>query len=314
MTSVTPKVSVVIPCYNQGRFVDEAVASVLAQTYRDFEIIVVNDGSTDEQTTDLLDGYDRPRTRVIHTPNQGLAAARNNGIAAAGGVYILPLDADDKIADTYMEKAVRVLDGDDTVGIVYCEASFFGEKAGRWELPEYSLAQLLVGNVIFCSAFFRKADWAATGGYNGNMIYGWEDYDFWMSLIELGRDVHRIPEPLFYYRARADSMVNSLSREQYTYLASQLFRNHDALYKDNIHHFFAHVFKLGEEIGRLGTELEALQVERTAWRTESNRLLHLIAHQVYAFAGRRPRLEAQSRRLARQIRRAYKQLKGPSSS
>jgi glycosyltransferase involved in cell wall biosynthesis len=305
MTPDTPKVSVVIPCYNQGRFVDEAVASVLAQTYRHFEIVVVNDGSTDEQTTALLDAYDRPKTRVIHTPNQGLAAARNAGIAAAAGAYILPLDADDKIDDTYMEKAVRVLEADESVGIVYCEAHFFGEKSGRWELPDYSLDRLLLENMIFCAGFFRKADWAAAGGYNTNMVHGWEDYDFWLSLIELGRGVHRIPEPLFYYRMRADSMVNSLSREQYVYLASQLFRNHDALYKENIQHLFSHVFKLGEENGRLGTELELLRVER-------ERLLHVLARRLYAFTERRPRLEAQSRRLAHMLRRVYRQLtQGP---
>ena len=92
-----PKVSVIIPCYNQGACLEEAVDSVLAQTFQDFEILVVNDGSTDEATIRMLGKYERPKTRVIHTDNQGLAMARNNGIREARGAYILPLDADDKI-------------------------------------------------------------------------------------------------------------------------------------------------------------------------------------------------------------------------
>ena len=96
------KVSVIIPCYNQGAYLNEAVESILAQSYRDFEIIVVNDGSTDEETNRLLSGYDRQQTRVLHTENQGLSSARNNGIREAQGEYILPLDADDRIDPTYL--------------------------------------------------------------------------------------------------------------------------------------------------------------------------------------------------------------------
>lgn len=85
-----PKVSVIIPCYNQGAYVDGAVESVLAQTFRDFEIIVVNDGSTDGATNRLLADYHRPQTRVLRTENRGVAMARNHGIGVATGEYILP--------------------------------------------------------------------------------------------------------------------------------------------------------------------------------------------------------------------------------
>src|SRR5262249_32672545 len=130
-----PKVSVIIPCFNQGQFVDEAVASVLAQTYRDFEIIVINDGSTDEATNRKLAAYDYPQAQVMHTANQGAAGARNTGIAATSGQYILPLDADDRIAPTYLERAVAALEADARVGIVYCQAELFGEESGPWQLP-----------------------------------------------------------------------------------------------------------------------------------------------------------------------------------
>src|SRR5215475_1000610 len=97
------KVSVVIPCFNQADFIDDAIQSVLVQTYQDFEIIIVNDGSTDSKTASFLESYSSPRVKVVHTHNQGVACARNHGINQADGIFILPLDADDKIADSYME-------------------------------------------------------------------------------------------------------------------------------------------------------------------------------------------------------------------
>lgn len=232
-----PKVSVIIPCFNQGQFVDEAVASVLAQTYRDFEIIVVNDGSTDEATNRKLAAYDCPQVRVLHTANQGAAGARNVGIAASKGDYLLPLDADDRIAATYLEKALVAFDANARVGIVYCHAELFGDESGPWQLPPYRLSDILVGNMIFCSAFFRRADWEATGGYNPNMKDGLEDHDFWLSLIELGRDVYRIPEVLFYYRKHQGSRSEGTG-EHLIELYTQLFKNHVRLYADNIHVVF----------------------------------------------------------------------------
>lgn len=234
VVTVMPTVSVIIPCFNQGQFVDEAVDSVLAQSFADFEIIVVNDGSTDDSTNRLLHNYCREKTRVLTTANQGLAAARNNGIAAAQGRYILPLDADDRILPGYLEKAVAVLEKDPRVGIVYCRAALFGAVETDWVLPEYSLERMLVDNIIFCSAFFRRDDWLATGGYDGGMIYGWEDYEFWLSLIERGRQVVMIPEILFSYRVASDSMVRSKEKWQKVEMFRRIYLRHQTLFADHI--------------------------------------------------------------------------------
>ncbi|XOF34121.1 MAG: glycosyltransferase family 2 protein [Candidatus Electrothrix sp. YB6] len=229
-----PRVSVIIPCYNQGQFVDEAINSVLAQTWQDFEIIVVNDGSTDPFTIRHLHELNFPKTRVVHTNNQGLPVARNNGIRAAQGEYILPLDADDRIGPTYLEQAVRLLDADPELGIVYCKAQYFGDRDSEWPLPEYSLEEMLLNNVIFCTSFFRKADWEKAGGFDPAMIHGWEDYDFWLSLIERGRKVQRIPEILFDYRIRSDSMLRSREKKQKVEILVKIFHKHEALYKQHI--------------------------------------------------------------------------------
>lgn len=233
-----PKVSIVIPCYNQGQYIDETVNSCLAQTYDDIEIIIVNDGSTDEATNTLLSNYSRPKTKVINKENGGLAEARNTGIAAATGKYILPLDSDDKIAPTYIEKAVNVIENNTKIGIVYCLAEFFGAKQGIWPLKEYRFPDILSGNRIFCTALFHKSNWEKVGGYKKEMIYGLEDYEFWLSLIENGVEVYRIPEVLFYYRQHQVSMITKLSEniEKQSYSLNKIFSFHTNMYRQNYKH------------------------------------------------------------------------------
>ncbi len=228
-------VSVVIPCYNQGQFIDEAVASIRMQSFTDLEIIIVNDGSTDSYTNELLDGYGTgEQVKVIVTENRGLAAARNRGISEGVGKYILPLDGDDKIGQGYVEKAVTVLEQDADVGIVYSQATLFGAVETDWDLPGYSLQQMLIDNIIFCSAFFRREDWLAVGGYDEGMIYGWEDYSLWLSLIERGKKVYQIPEKLFSYRVASDSMVRSKEKWQKVEMFKRIYLNHKTIFSDNI--------------------------------------------------------------------------------
>lgn len=200
-------VSVIIPCYNQGHYLAESIGSVLASDFSDIEIIVVDDGSTDSETCAVLDRLDYPKTRLIQRNNGGLSAARNSGIAAAVGKYILPLDSDDRIAPGYIGHAVSVLEQDAAVGIVYCKAEKFGAEQGAWRLPRFSRFRMALGNVIFCTAMYRRHDWQAVGGYDESLRRGWEDWDFWLSLLGLGRMVHQLPEVGFYYRKNVSSMA-----------------------------------------------------------------------------------------------------------
>ena len=229
-----PKVSVIIPCYNQGAFIKEAVDSVLAQTFQDFEIIIVNDGSSDAKTNEFLSNFTAPKTTVLSlAENQGPSVARNVAIKAAKGKYILPLDADDKIAPTYLEKAFNVLEQNISVGIVYCKANLFGIQTGEWDLKPYSLKEILNGNCIFVSACFRKSDWEHVGGFNNNMIHSLEDWDFWLSLIEKGIEVYQIPETLFFYRKHFVSRtVNASGADKSS--KCQIILNHLPLYIRNV--------------------------------------------------------------------------------
>lgn len=224
------KLSVVIPCFNLGAFLDEAIDSVLVQNFPECEIIVVDDGSNDPATCRHLDGFAPPGTVLIRTDNRGVAAARNAGIAAASGKYILPLDADDRIAPGYLARAVSILDRNQQIGIVYCNAELFGELQGEWLVPEFSLPHMLLDNLIFSAAMFRRCDWETVGGYDETMRIGWEDWDFWLRLLEQGKEVYRLPEVYFHYRIRKGSRERSLGLLEKIRLMAGLLTRHRRLY------------------------------------------------------------------------------------
>lgn len=208
-----PFVSVIIPCYNHGPFLAESIGSVLASDYADIEIIVVDDGSAASETCRILETLAYPKTRLIRRKNGGLAAARNSGIAEAEGRYILPLDADDRIGPHYISQAVAVLEATPDVGIVYCQAEKFGAESGLWRLPRFSRWRMGLGNVIFCSALYRWEDWNEVGGYDEELRCGWEDWDFWLGILEQGRTVLCLPEVGFYYRKSSASMAAGMLPE-----------------------------------------------------------------------------------------------------
>jgi glycosyltransferase involved in cell wall biosynthesis len=257
------KVSVVITCYNLGQYIDEAVESVLAQTYQDFEIIIVDDGSTDEATLTVLGSYDRPKTRIIRTKNQGVSLARNVGIGVACGEYILPLDADDRIAGTYMEKAVKILDASPGIGIVSSWMEVFEDEPGSYVLPNYCRPRLKLDGILglaerlYNSSFFRKSDWSSTRGYDPKLFRGMEDSDFWIAILQLGREAYIIPETLYFYRQRFGGL-HHLSRNEYVSQYAKMIRNHPHLYIENVEAVFSHILDLTElcyRVGLLQTDL-----------------------------------------------------------
>jgi len=259
MSDSPPIVSVIMPCFNQGQFIEEAVESVIAQTFTPVEIIIINDGSTDIETVRLLNHYQKPNVSVIHTANQGPSAARNVGIHQAKGQYILPVDADDRIAPTYLEKAVPILESQPEVGIVYAQAELFGAKTGSFDLPPYQFPDILLGNMIFNSSLYRKADWEKAGGYNENMVLGWEDYDFWLSILELGKEVFCIPEVLFLIRVVENSRSQQMNQEYWIKSYAQIFKNHPQLYADHIDVLFKQLVELRENVHQTHSRLHTTQ-------------------------------------------------------
>jgi glycosyltransferase involved in cell wall biosynthesis len=237
-------VSVIIPCYNQGEFLEECLTSVYDSTYKQVEVIVVNDGSTDNSIEIISSLNSKFKFTLIDQLNMGASLARNNGVLASKGKYILPLDADDRIGRTYIQNAVIQLESNDKKGIVYCKAEFFGEKEGEWKLPFFSFEQMLTQNLIFNCALFRRQDFDKTLGYNPNMKEGWEDWDFWLSLIELGLEVERLNEVGFYYRIRSNSRERKLDKEKVIRLRKQIYQNHINLYLENFNNPINQYFEI----------------------------------------------------------------------
>lgn len=221
------KVSVIVPCYNQSQFLDEALTSVYNQTAQDWECIIVDDGSKD-QTKEVAKTWCDKDSRFSYTyqENAGLSAARNKGINNAKGMYVLPLDADDKIADNYLALALNTFKTDETVKVVYANAEKFGAVSGKWNLKDFSLRNLSRNNMIFCSALFRKSDWERIGGYDVNMLYGWEDWELWIAMLKNGGEVVKLQNTCFYYRIKENSMLTSIDRNKADYLLNHLNVKH----------------------------------------------------------------------------------------
>lgn len=223
-------ISVIIPCYNQGQYLLETLDSLYQQTYQDFDIIIVDDGSTDEETKQILKELDNPKIKIIRSSNQGLSNARNLGIQNSQSKYILPLDADDKIEKTYLCDAYQYFNKNPNTTLIYCLARKFGEVNEFWELPKYNRITQKYYNQIFCTAMYKREDWLKTSGYNPNMKFGYEDWDFWLSLLKNDGIVYQIPKILFNYRIKKKSMVNSINWKKEFYLRKQLYFNHKNLY------------------------------------------------------------------------------------
>jgi glycosyltransferase involved in cell wall biosynthesis len=223
-----PRVSVVIPCYNQGGFVREALDSVIAQTWQSWEVIVVNDGSTDG-TREALEAIDQPAVRVIHQENRGLSEARNAGVRAARGEYFLPLDADDRIHPEMIETCARVLLADPALGFCYTDIATFGEESRVYRHAPYNFHRQLQFNDVTVCALVRRRAWEAAGGYDPRMTDGAEDWDFWIRCGARGWHGRLVPRPLFRYRVRAGSM-SSHTRTRLDAIKAQLKSLHPELY------------------------------------------------------------------------------------
>lgn len=235
-------VSIVVPCRDSGATLAQTVASARAQTWAEVEIVIVDDGSTDPLTLVVLD--DLPEgVRLLRERHSGASGARNRGIRAARGEFILPLDSDDLIEPDYVRRAVAVMQQRPDVGIVYCHADRFGAVDGPWRLPDWSLESMLIDNVVFITALFRRTDWEAIGGFDETLRRGAEDWDFWLRMIGMGREVVQLDEVLFHYRVeRIDK--GTFVPSELPGIYAQVFRNNQDLFLRHLDVLYAHRFAL----------------------------------------------------------------------
>lgn len=169
-----PKVSVIVPCYNQSKYITECLDSVLAQTFTDYEVIVVNDGSTDNSSQIIRQYIQKYENfKLIEQPNHGVVIARNNAMISGKG---------DIITSRVMQ---------------------FGEKTGEIVQRSVTPYHLSIGNCLVNSALFRKTDFIKTNGYSEDFVLGLEDYDLWLNMILIHKlKAYRVPDILFFYRIK----------------------------------------------------------------------------------------------------------------
>ncbi|NDJ16282.1 glycosyltransferase [Myxacorys almedinensis A] len=259
--------SIVIPCFNQGEFIGEALSSI--EQCRDpvYEIIIVNDGSTDPFTINVFNHLKQQGYTILNQSNQGLACARNNGIANAQGQYILALDADNKIRPAYIYKGIEILDHDPEIGVVYGDAEYFGERNDRLTVADFDADRLLLGNYIDACAVFRKGVWEECGGYDETMpLQGYEDWDLWLNAMQKGWKFYHVPDVLFDYRVRSGSMISICKiPENKKKLVNYVCTKHRDLYTRNLAYLIAEKDCLADacwnEAQQLRTQLNQAQAE-----------------------------------------------------
>ena len=242
----SPLVSVIVPCYNQAKYLPETLDCLIAQTYQCWEAVVIDDWSPDN-VADIVSEYLEKDSRIkfVHTENCGVSAARNVAIRNHSvGKYILPLDGDDLITPIYLEHAVAYLETHPECKLVYGLAEKFGAEKGKWDLPEYDFQKLLFDNMIFNPAVFRREDFDRTIGYNENMRAGVEDWDFYLTLLGPEDKVHRLDELVYLYRIKKSSR-NTVAAQDDTMIPLRriIYNNHKEYYQPYVEDIITYVRK-----------------------------------------------------------------------
>jgi glycosyltransferase involved in cell wall biosynthesis len=225
-----PGVSVIVPCYNGGRFLDGLCASLAAQTFRDFETIIVDDGSTEEATLKKLASLE-PGIHVVLQRNRRLPGARNAGFGKARGEFVLPLDQDDRLAPSFLAETVTALrHAPREVGFAFAHVRLDGDMDGVMPRHFNQFDQLFLNRLPYCM-LIRRSAWQAAGGYDEAMRDGTEDWEFNIRLMQAGFRGVEIAKPLFIYRVSGDGMLMSHSARRHGTIWRYIRTKHRDLYR-----------------------------------------------------------------------------------
>ena len=215
------RISIGIPCYNQAQYLEECIESVLNQTVKPHEIILVNDGSPDE-TRYVAHQY--AQIKYIEQVNKGLASARNTIIMNMTGDYLYPLDSDDIMLPNCLEKITEVIEST-SADIVAPSFQTFGKHTENVILmPDPKLEDFKIANRIGYFSAIKKAALLEAGGYSPRMIHGYEDYHMWINLLSLGKKIVTIPEVLVLYRTKENSMITD-AQTHHSELMAQIYKD-----------------------------------------------------------------------------------------
>jgi glycosyltransferase involved in cell wall biosynthesis len=229
MPTTSPTISVVIPCYNGGKFLDLPLHSLARQTFRNFEIVIIDDGSTDQGTKDKFKTLD-PSIRVVHQENKGLSAARNTGFREARADLVLALDSDDQLEPTHLEETLRAIKGTPGAGFVVTDIRQVG-AAQAIEKRYINGFDVLFKNVTGYCMLISKGAWQKAGGYDETMRDGYEDWEFNLRLINSGYRGVAIDKPLLIYTVSPQGMLMGHSSQRHAGLWRRIRTKHCAMYR-----------------------------------------------------------------------------------
>lgn len=227
------KISIVIPCFKQAEYLPHAIESILSQTVKPHEIIVVIDGSPDD-SLQIAKLYE-PRIKVVNQVNKGLASARNTGLMNMTGDFFFPLDADDMMLENCIERVLQVIEETDADIVAPSFKTFGKHNMPVILMPNPTLEDFKpidgqpMNRIGYFSAI-RRNKLLEVGGYNPKMTFGWEDYDIWFDLLKRGAKLVTIPETLILYRTKEHSMINE-ANEHASELMARIYKNHPEVFK-----------------------------------------------------------------------------------
>ena len=233
----TPLVSVIVPHYNLAEFLPETLTSIERQTYTNIETIVIDDGSTDPESIKLIESLSRPNLRIVRQKNTGLSGARNTGIREAKGEFILPVDADDLISPTFVEKAVRVMQREPELAYVKALVGYFRQSPSRrfggWVPLGLHRDLLPIHNCAGCCMALFRAQAVRDAGCYSTELTSYEDWDLYCSLAGLGLHGAVIPDFMLHYRIRPDSMLRTEVEKRRQRLHARVLERHPNLPRDH---------------------------------------------------------------------------------
>ena len=276
------KVSVVIPAYNRARFLPECLESVLGQTFRDFEILVIDDGSTDN-TPEVVAAY-CPPVRYVCQENQGMIAAYNKGIELARGEYIAILDSDDVLLEDALRLRVDIMDRYPEVGFSYGQAHIIDEESRMlrlrrrrskgpfvWQGKE-EIGRLLLGNYIPCSTvMIRRSCFEVVGLFDSTFRQGSEDFDMWLRLAKR-YDVAYIDKPLAKFRVHAQTISAGRQVEEVEWAHDLIFQS---IFNDaELGHLYRHL--RAKAYFHLYCQLACIAIPRGDMRIARNYLIRAL--------------------------------------
>lgn len=286
MNQHTPLISIIIPYYNCEKYITETLESVEKQTYHNYEVILVNDGSSASSTAYIEQlVQDKGYIQYFYQHNSGASSARNHGAKYAKGKFLLFLDGDDIIHPTYLQKTANILLNNPNCKLVYTRTEFFDSQHGIWKLPHYTgFKSLLLGNKIVITALIYKSDFNLLSGFDEH-LKSHEDWDYWIRLLKDGGDVCYIDESLFFYRKRADQSSHTdglIKNHNFNTVWQAIYDKHKELFMAHQLAYvnLAHYYQLAQQAiqanHQLAEALKQSEIQRMQLLTENSELKQQI--------------------------------------